>query len=292
MPLKVWSLPDLMKIFELRKLTNVLGDLVKLRDQCDLSSRTSSSTIGSPLASSDKTEEVLLTLQAAHDVANKIGWEAAREKIVLINIYWQHRRQNAALASLAADIRNTVDVLMAASWKQKIVHVEERLNDYINNEKLFGEQVAKAFPSAQSDLKEAGNCIAAQSGTAAVFHLMRAVEWALRSLCRHVGVIRIGKKRKPTSKTKYTPLNYATWEQMLGSVQANIDKRVERLRPGAKKQDLQQFYYPLLQDLGGFRDAWRNHTMHTRDEYSPAAAEDILRHVKRFMVQLSTKVSE
>lgn len=40
---------------------------------------------------------------------------------------------------------------------------------------LFGENVSKNFPSANKDIKEAGNCLALNLNSAAVFHLMRVV---------------------------------------------------------------------------------------------------------------------
>ncbi len=59
-----------------------------------------------------------------------------------------------------------------------------------------------------------------------------------------------------------------------------------------RKQDTQEFYYPLLHDMRGFKEAFRNHVMHSRSEYTPQQAEDVLDHVKRFMVLLSDKVTD
>src|SRR5208282_2687692 len=47
---------------------------------------------------------------------------------------------------------------------------------------LFGNKVYQNFKSARTEIKDAGNCLAADLNTAAVFHLMRASEFGLRAL--------------------------------------------------------------------------------------------------------------
>ena len=64
------------------------------------------------------------------------------------------------------------------------------------------------------------------------------------------------------------------------------------MRPGKVKQSAQEFYYPALQDVRGIKDAWRNHVMHTRREYTALEADAILEHVKRLMATLAPKVKE
>jgi hypothetical protein len=53
---------------------------------------------------------------------------------------------------------------------------------YFEQAKLFGEDVFAKFPSANSDIVEAGTCLALERGTACVMHLMRACEVGLRAL--------------------------------------------------------------------------------------------------------------
>jgi len=48
---------------------------------------------------------------------------------------------------------------------------------YFEQEMLFGLEVCLTFGEAQEDIKDAGNCLAADLNTAAVFHLMRVVEY-------------------------------------------------------------------------------------------------------------------
>ena len=51
-----------------------------------------------------------------------------------------------------------------------------------NGVSLIGESVAAAFPSTIPDIEEAGKCLALDRPTAAVFHLMRALEVPLKLL--------------------------------------------------------------------------------------------------------------
>lgn len=46
---------------------------------------------------------------------------------------------------------------------------------------LFGSEVWERFPSANSDIEEAGKCLACNRGTATVFHLMRVMEAGLKA---------------------------------------------------------------------------------------------------------------
>lgn len=154
----------------------------------------------------------------------------------------------------------------------------------------FGKTVSDAFPSASTDVLEAGNCLALDRSTAAVFHLMRAVEWGMRALCAHLGFARL--KSRKGGKVRFTPVSHAEWEAMLNELHIRVDAKMNRLSRGKEKQTTQEFYYPILQDLRGFRDAWRVHTMHTRRDYTFKDAEAIYGHVRRFMVQLSTRVKE
>jgi hypothetical protein len=276
-----------MKLFELRRFALVVYELRNRHAGCDEGRR--KMALGGPAKPSDLELKVILEeLRKAEQVCLDIGWKHATEKIGLINTHWLYEKNAADYSSLCADIRNALDVLLGASWDQKVVQIDRVFYDFVNNDVLFGEQVKKSFPDASSDIRDAGNCIATDLGTAAVFHLMRAVEWGLRALCANLGILRVRKTNKP-GKRKFIPIEYSQWERMLDAVYDSVDKKIDKLGPGKKKQDLQEFYYPLLRDLKGFKDAWRNHVMHSRAEYSTKTAIDIFEHVRAFMTALASK---
>jgi hypothetical protein len=196
------------------------------------------------------------------------------------------------ISSLQTELRNIGEAILVESAKFKFLRVSRDRANYVDNHlALFGPSVVAAFPSAVPDMREAGNCLAAECNTAAVFHLMRTVEWGLRALCADVGLIRLKSKTKG-GKIKYTPISYTDWEHMLSQLQARIDVKLNRIKRGKLKQDAQEFYYPALQDIRGIRDAWRNHVMHTRAEYNHQDADAILRHVERLLTTLAKRIRE
>lgn len=162
---------------------------------------------------------------------------------------------------------------------------------YFDQEKLLGDAVDVAFPSARYDIREAGNCMATERNTAAVFHLMRAVEWGLRALCGHLGM-RQAKRPKKAGQKSYVPLAWAEWEALLNQLSPRVDARINKLKRGSQKQAEQEFYYPVLQDIRGIRDAWRNHVMHTRREYKPGEATVVFENVERIMTTLAKRIKD
>jgi hypothetical protein len=194
-------------------------------------------------------------------------------------------------STLLAELNNVLDAVRLNAHKHRFIQVVADRAEYMDHEHLFGEKVHSSFPSAIPDIREAGNCLAVECNTAAVFHLMRAVEWGLRALASNLGVKRVRASKKPANK-KYTPLPYTEWETILDNLQDAVDAKMRKLTRGTAKQKLQEFYYPALQDIRGFRDAWRNHTMHTRVEYGRDDAITVCAHVKRLMRVLATRVSE
>jgi hypothetical protein len=79
------------------------------------------------------------------------------------------------------------------------------------------EPVWKAIADTENDLKHAANCCVLEEDTAAVFHLMRGVEWGLRAFCYHLGFKNV-KSTKKSGQIVFTPIEYATWETVLSAV--------------------------------------------------------------------------
>jgi hypothetical protein len=133
----------------------------------------------------------------------------------------------------------------------------------------FGYEVSSAFPLASLDILEATKCYALESNTAAVFHLMRAIEIGLDALRKHLHVD--------------SPEN-----QMWGTVIKALDSAVKTARlEGRIGEDASVFYTNLLSDLRIIKDAWRNPTMHLQQTYDEDLAFDILRATRRFLQDLA-----
>jgi hypothetical protein len=160
---------------------------------------------------------------------------------------------------------------------------------YVNNVNLMGSEVIKAFPHASADIVEAGNCLAAECNTAAVFHLMRAFEWGLRTFAADLGISRFVEWSKKEQRFKYTPARFAVWERFLDHLPTRVDKTLKTLRPGALKQKRQEYYRSVCDDVKTVKDAWRNHVMHTRRDFNAEEAEAVFVRVKDMLRRMASK---
>jgi hypothetical protein len=145
------------------------------------------------------------------------------------------------VSSLKAHLMTVVNVLLNEIRDHIFLRVPDFRRACIDNEQLFGQAVYEAFPSARADIRDAGNCLAADCNTAAVFHMMRAVEWGLRALCVDLGYQRLRCKNKLTNKVTYKPLEYSDWEGIVGQVKSRVHEKLGRLKRGRQKQALQEF---------------------------------------------------
>ena len=189
----------------------------------------------------------------------------------------------------------------AAKWiivdefdKLKFIYIESARTQFIDRDDLFGDEVKDKFPSAMKDLRDAGNCLACDCNTAAVFHLMRVVEWGLRAFCGHLGFTEVIEKydRTGLGAHEYRPIEYATWDKILGQLHGVADKKIDLISDRGQKQAAQEFYHPVIAEVAAMKDAWRNHVVHCRQRYEYEDAVAILAHVKRLFVTLSRRVSE
>jgi hypothetical protein len=172
---------------------------------------------------------------------------------------------------------------------RKFVFVPPGKDDYLEQENLFddaGKKIfpSKVFPSAKDEIKSAGNCLAADLHTAAVFHLMRVVNIGLRELACSLGVPKIKGKK----------LEYCRDETIISEIETAIDKKLESvdaLKRDEKWEKEKSFYQGLLVDLRYFKDVIRDPVAHARKSYTANGALDIYTHVRDFMRRLAERVS-
>jgi hypothetical protein len=141
------------------------------------------------------------------------------------------------------------------------------------DDKLFGDRVEKRFPKIVEDISEAGKCIGAGRFTAAIFHLMRVMEY---------GVTWIAKKLNATINT----------DRPWGNILKEIDAAVKAM-PGSKASDPApakarcEKFSEMASYLHHVKVAWRNTTMHPKRTYTEEEAERIFQNVKAFMQGLA-----
>lgn len=145
---------------------------------------------------------------------------------------------------------------------------------------IFGTKVAVAFRSAQDDIRDAGNCLALDLHTAAIFHLMRVAEAGLRSIAKAAPVrVRI----------KY-PLEYADWGTVIRKLDEKIASLTSKTRRGVKKSAELEFYSNAVSDCRAFKETWRDCVMHARNRHiTEAEAMTVLTRVREFMQRLAER---
>ena len=148
---------------------------------------------------------------------------------------------------------------------------------------LFGKEVYEHFESARSDIKDAGNCIAADLNTAAVFHLMRVTEIGLHALAYELGATTVGKKN--------TPIEFRMWGEIIGHIQSKMDSLTQGL-PESEKREKSQFYHGLLIECEAIKELLRNPVSHGGNRYNEGETMNVFIHVKGFMTRLAAKIQE
>jgi hypothetical protein len=248
----------------------------------------------------DLKTRLLLTLSAGLSAFHSSNMSDCQEKIkaVCLRLYRQPEGEIKQITDLpmwdlvdvstiASQLGTLKEELVKLLAVRKFMTVESELATFVNQDELFGPLVSQKFLSVARDLRDCGNCLAADCGTAAVFHLMRAAEFALRALARD---------RNISFKDK--PLEEKEWAQILDKLELEVKRLRESPRTswsGAETKDNQvRFYAEVVQELRGFNDAWRRHVSHadTLAFYNPDDAMGIFKHVRTFMQKLSTKISE
>jgi len=135
------------------------------------------------------------------------------------------------------------------------------------------------FPEASKELIRAGNCYAVGENTACVFHSMRAAELGLRALAKHLNVA-----------FPY-PLELANWQNIIDKIEAEI-KKLNQLSKGATKDEELKFCSDAATQFRYFKDAYRKHVAHVRENYDEYKALTIMEHTLEFIKSLSVKLSE
>jgi alpha-amylase/alpha-mannosidase (GH57 family) len=131
---------------------------------------------------------------------------------------------------------------------------------YFKGEKI-SPPVSGEFPRAAGEIQEACKCYALSQNTACVFHLMRALEKALKVIAKSLNI---------PDPTKDADRN---WGKMLKTIKTEIDSGNSTLAAewGTKKH----FYEALYAQLEAIKNPWRNATMHVEMNYDEEMALDI-----------------
>lgn len=224
-------------------------------------------------------------LERAVEVLEPAGMKDAIT--VLVRLRKRLNEHPPSFPSIGSDAATARTTVVGELDKRKFLFVAQDRVEFVDHERLFGDEVFASFPSARADIKEAGNCLASECCTASVFHLMRASEVALRLMCSAVGV-------------SYPDASLSA--KTVGDLLGNFGTKLEGLRqtdwknwPSKDVKDAQiQFFHSALVEFRDFNEAWRKHMAHAHDGafYDRDHALSIMNHVRSLMRTLASRISE
>lgn len=276
---RVFALDDLMRLFDLPRLLSILSRLDMLQDSfADFIQKGNGGVALIP----EQVEHVNQIVQEIGMYCRGAGFQNSLYKIAASKLYLEHPLQTLkSFDAVSTELRNIKDVLFLDIHKQRFVQVLDDRAKYLNQDKLFGDDVHLAFPSAVFDIQEAGNSLAVENNVAAIYHLMCAVEYALRAVARD--------RRIEFPKG---PIELQQW----GDILKELDKAVFGISQWSKsktREAAHEFYNKALLEIRSFNDAYRRHIAHARERnYNREDALGITNHVRDFMQLLSTRISE
>jgi hypothetical protein len=247
-------------------------------------------------------EEMNRHLAAAHAICHAIGLIESRDYISRVKnktIHPDWREAHLTLLHLVQLMESELDkrsifVIDVDKSRYFLPESVPALSNLVKSEllrpkcsaDLFGERVEQAFPSARSDIVEAGRCLALNRNNAAVYHLVRVAEVGLRALAWDRRVQPRNRIGNPL------PLELSEWGKLISLVEGKI-KEIQNWRASLVREEAHQFYNRAIVELRAFNDGWRRHVMHSRShEFKNDEALALWGHVMRFMQSISDKISE
>lgn len=185
---------------------------------------------------------------------------------------------------LECEYKAIFEALQIEILKHQFLELERNRQKYFNADSLFGSEVREVLPEAESDIREAGNCLALERDTAAVFHLMRAAERGLRRLAKRLRV-------KVVYHGNICAVEYADWGAVTAAVQTKLTQ-IRKTPKGRKLTEQLELYSDAADHCTFMKDIWRNTTSHTRKPYTHGEALAAFDRVRDFMVFLARSLQK
>lgn len=176
-------------------------------------------------------------------------------------------------------IDNEITGICSAFWDEmrnrNFAFIPPKTAEFFEQEALLGDAVNAAFPSAKEDLKDAGNCFAVGLHTAAVGHLLNAMNPAVHALARHL-------------ESDYKIPEHHDWGRIIKNLRKKLD---EAHAKGHGRQADIEFYAGLLDSVSALKDIDRNPLSHGRKRYNEPEALAVYERVKSLMQRAATRLT-
>ena len=220
-----------------------------------------------PAFADDPSALSTLTLRMIDTLADELGFESTRHEVQRIAQLGTYQLPLSQLPERLDGLQMRIEDDLKS---KQFLFVPSSMAALYGEKNLFGDHVANKFPKALADIANAGSCLALKQPTACVFHLMRAMEVAVKKLSTRLGVT-------VTPKT--------TWRQMT----AQMDSKIKALPEAtAKQREKKNAWKAARVNLRYVRSIWRNNTMHPASTYTPSQALELFNAVRSFMVSLAS----
>jgi hypothetical protein len=277
---RLLTLGEILKPFECHKLA-LISSLVQMtlhNGEFAIAHNKGTDTFGANLHVQNLIGQVIAL---AEDIFPKVGLvESLRQLQLAKTVLLQPDLMNSF--QLKSELNRIQTTLFTEIHDRKFLLVDATQTLFVDNEALLGPDIYECFAKARLDVKEAGNCIAADCNTAAVFHLMRVAEYGLRAVA---GKLRVKLKNKGVNQ----PIEYADWQDVINGVKNKIV--TTRALPRSKKKEQRlEFYSDIADQCEYIKDIWRNTISHTRKPYNAPEAVGVLFRVSGFMKKLASDI--
>ena len=291
-PGRLWSLWDIMREFKANHLAFLHGDISAWIQ--GISPEHEPFVPKQALDICVKTQIAVSTLFAVYSelpeteaLIQRILWDFVVNP-ELPSDQWKYRKVKSEI--FVAHMQHLKDLMQSEMDKKTFLLITGDKGKFYNNPEktkisLFGIGVDHAFPSAFTNIIEAGNCIACERNNAAAYHLMLVAETGMRALAWDRRVV-------PKSFKRKIPIELAEWGALIEGIEKEVSK-ISGWRRTLVKAEAEKFYNAAIIELRSFNNGWRTHVMHGRA--GKIKNDEILAlwgHVLRFMQTLSAKISE
>lgn len=264
-PVRLWSLWELMNLFDAGNCTETFAALMQM-------AQVSSYGRGDTVIPQEGKQRIKDCLNNAAIVADQAGARRATEMILDKMDELDRKVTNAEFMWF---VHNMVPIL-TAEMRERVFFVITRDAEYFESAHPFDPTLFDAFPSARYDAIEASNCFALERYSASVHHSMSALEPALKALAENVGAA----------------VKDGMWKGVIDRIESKITDLKKTLPAGKERNERLKFLSEAAKEFFYFKDGWRNYIAHAKAQYDREQALGAMNHVAAFMRHLASRLTE
>jgi hypothetical protein len=220
--------------------------------------------------------EIKTTVESLEELLKQCSLDASLDRVKRVNISLQ---RDPTVSILHNELLTLSETIMDELVRRTFLFVSTSKAEFFTSPENRFPKSWNSFPSAQHDITEACRCYATGHNTASVFHCMGIVQGGLHALANDLNV------------AFPFPIVLAEWKNVIDQIESEI-RKLEQLKRGQIKDEKIKFYSTVAVQFRYFKDAWRNHVAHFREQYDEHQALSILNHTRDFIEYLSEEIAE